>query len=126
MVRILPSIALFQTPADCEKFFSTGIEGPAVEDGEVTRRLIEIPSYSRLALEFIGHAPLCHPQEDPNHECRMRPLLHRRITIRPCPLWVIFVGSACSRRSRLVRFAPKADMRELTAICLLSASRGRS
>src|SRR5262245_8979791 len=28
-----------------------------------------------------------------------------------CPLWVIFVGSACSRRSRLVRFAPKADMR---------------
>ena len=34
-----------------------------------------------------------------------------------CRLWVIFVGSACSRRSRLVRFAPKADMRELTAIC---------
>ena len=35
---------------------------------------------------------------------------------------VIFVGSVCSRRSRLVRFAPKADMRELTAICLLSAN----
>ena len=56
------------------------------EDGEVTRRLIEIPSYSRLALEFIGHARCASPRKDPNHECRMRPLLHRRITIRPCPL----------------------------------------
>ena len=32
----------------------------------------------------------------------------------------IFVGSACSRRSRHVRFAPKADMRELTRyVCLV-------
>jgi hypothetical protein len=42
----------------------------------------------------------------------------------PCPLWVIRVRSARSRHSRFVRFAPKADMRELAAICLLRAKRG--
>ena len=43
-----------------------------------------------------------------------------------CRLWIIFVGSACSRRSRLVRFALKADVRELTAICLLCAKSDRT
>src|SRR5262249_46668315 len=39
-------------------------------------------------------------------------------------LWVIFVRSARSRRSRDVRFAPKADMRELASICPLRAKSG--
>jgi len=42
----------------------------------------------------------------------------------PMTLWVIFVRSARSRRSRDVRFAPKADMRELASICPLRAKSG--
>src|SRR5215831_2004210 len=61
---------------------------------------------------------LCLPQEDPNHECRMRPLLHRRITIRPCPLKVI------SRRSAIAQLCPLyprkrtlSDTTGMSALC---------